>query len=64
MLAGSISEWPQDGGRVLEPKYDGYRLIDQTRPGRQVRALGARWRADAAARSGQMREPNSSSDDQ
>ena len=36
MLASSISEWPEGGGWVLEPKFDGYRLIVQTRPGGRV----------------------------
>ena len=36
MLASPITEWPEGGGWVLEPKYDGYRLIVQTRPGGRV----------------------------
>jgi bifunctional non-homologous end joining protein LigD len=36
MLASSISEWPEGGGWVLEPKYDGYRLMVQTRSGGRV----------------------------
>jgi ATP-dependent DNA ligase len=36
MLASAINEWPDGGGWVLEPKYDGYRLLVQTRPGGRV----------------------------
>jgi ATP-dependent DNA ligase len=36
MLASSITEWPEGGGWALEPKYDGYRLLVQTRPGGRV----------------------------
>jgi bifunctional non-homologous end joining protein LigD len=38
MLASSISDWPESGGWVLEPKYDGYRLLVQARPGGRVSA--------------------------
>jgi bifunctional non-homologous end joining protein LigD len=31
MLASSISEWPGGSGWVLEPKYDGYRLMLETK---------------------------------
>jgi ATP-dependent DNA ligase len=31
MLASTTSDWPQGGGWVLEPKYDGYRLLVETR---------------------------------
>jgi bifunctional non-homologous end joining protein LigD len=31
MLASPASEWPHGGGWVLEPKYDGYRLLVETR---------------------------------
>jgi ATP-dependent DNA ligase len=36
MLASAITEWPEGGGWVLEPKYDGYRLLVETRPGGRV----------------------------
>jgi ATP-dependent DNA ligase len=36
MLASPTSEWPQGGGWVLEPKYDGYRLLVETRTGGRV----------------------------
>ncbi len=31
MLASPITEWPEGGGWALEPKYDGYRLLVETR---------------------------------
>jgi ATP-dependent DNA ligase len=36
MLASPTSEWPQDGGWVLEPKHDGYRLLVETRASGRV----------------------------
>jgi hypothetical protein len=32
MLASAISQWPERGGWMLHPKYDGYRLLLETRP--------------------------------
>ena len=36
MLATAIRDWPEGRGWVLEPKYDGYRLLVETRPGGRV----------------------------
>jgi bifunctional non-homologous end joining protein LigD len=36
MLATAITEWPAGEEWVLEPKYDGYRLLVETRPGGRV----------------------------
>jgi bifunctional non-homologous end joining protein LigD len=36
MLASAIREWPEGGGWVLEPKYDGYRVLLETRAAGRV----------------------------
>jgi ATP-dependent DNA ligase len=36
MLASSITEWPEGGGWALEPKYDGYRLLVETKAAGRV----------------------------
>ena len=36
MLASAISDWPDGGGWVLEPKYDGYRVLLETRAAGRV----------------------------
>jgi bifunctional non-homologous end joining protein LigD len=52
MLASPASEWPQGGGWVLEPKYDGYRLLVETRADGRVCA----WSRHGTSLTEQLRE--------
>ena len=52
MLASSISEWPEGGGWVLEPKYDGYRVLLETRAAGRVCA----WSRHGTSLSEPLRE--------
>jgi ATP-dependent DNA ligase len=52
MLASSISKWPEGGGWVLEPKYDGYRLLVETRADERVCA----WSRHGTSLTEQLRE--------
>ena len=38
MLSCSAPRWPEGGGWVLQPKWDGFRLLIEVEPDRRVRA--------------------------
>jgi ATP-dependent DNA ligase len=56
MLSVSARSWPEGGGWVLQPKWDGFRLLIQVGTGGEVRGW-SRHGTDLVARVGSLLEP-------